>query len=69
MSYAFWHGRAWVLTFRSEDIDVRDALESRSQDWVHVDDDRFNDADYTFLTRRTLQQIAARAYSGAGMYR
>ena len=68
LSDAFWHGRTWVLTLRNEDSDVRHALESRSQDWVHVDDDRFDGAD-TFLTRRTLQQIASRSYSGAGMYR
>ena len=62
---AFWHGRPWVLTFRAEDRDMRDALENRSQDGVHVDDDNLDGPKVHGW--RTLQQVLRRSYNGAGM--
>ncbi len=39
---AFWHARPWVLAFRGEDRDMRHALEHRSQDGMHVDDEQLD---------------------------
>ena len=62
---AFLHGQLWVLTFRAEDRDMRHALEDRSQDGVHVDDDNLDGPKVHGW--RTLQQVLRRSYNGAGM--
>ena len=62
---AFLHGQPWVLTFRAEDRDMRHALEDRSQDGVHVDDDNLDGPKVHGW--RTLQQVLRRSYNGAGM--
>ena len=68
LSDAFWSGKPWVLTFRADDVHIQNALEDRSQDWVHVDDDRFeNWTQQLAQNMRTLEQVRARTYIGAGM--
>ena len=62
---AFWQGSPWVLTFGAEGRDMRRALEKRSQDWVHVDDDNLDGPKVNGW--RTLQQVLSRSYNGAGM--
>ncbi len=62
---AFLHGQTWVLTFRAEDRERRHALEDRSQDGVHVDDDNLDGPKVNGW--RTLQQVLSRSYNGAGM--
>ena len=62
---AFWQGSPWVLTFGAEGRDMRRALETRSQDWVHVDDDNLDGPRVNGW--RTLQQVLSRSYNGAGM--
>ena len=62
---AFWQGSPWVLTFGAEGRDMRRALEKRSQDWVHVDDDNLDGPRVNGW--RTLQQVLSRSYNGAGM--
>jgi len=62
---AFWQGSPWVLTFGAEGRDMRRALETRSQDWVHVDDDNLDG--FRVNGWRTLQQVLSRSYNGAGM--
>ena len=62
---AFWQGSPWVLTFGAEGRDMRRALETRSQDWVHVDDDNLDEPRVNGW--RTLQQVLSRSYNGAGM--
>ena len=62
---AFWQGSPWVLTFGAEGRDMRRALETRSQDWVHVDDDNWDVPRVNGW--RTLQQVLSRSYNGAGM--
>ena len=62
---AFWRGSPGVLTFGAEGRDMRRALETRSQDWVHVDDDNLDGPRVNGW--RTLQQVLSRSYNGAGM--
>ena len=62
---AFWRGSPGVLTFGAEGRDMRRALEKRSQDWVHVDDDNLDGPRVNGW--RTLQQVLSRSYNGAGM--
>ena len=73
LANAVWHGCDFLFTFRGEVSRVRltlehrsrrRSLEHRSQDWAHVDDDRFD----TWIPQwRTLRQVPTRSYSGAGM--
>jgi hypothetical protein len=69
MPFAYWFGQPWVITFtETNEEELKGVLEERSQDWVSVDDERF-DRPETWNPNpwRTLKAIADRQYSGAGM--
>ena len=69
MSIAYCVGQPWVITFTETDAEVlKDVLEERSQDWVSVNDERFDGPEpWSSNPWRTLRAIADRQYSGAGM--
>jgi hypothetical protein len=69
MACQFWHGHSWVITFREDNNEtLRRVLEDRSQDWVSQEDERYEGIEpWSPPHWRTLMEVAARRYSGAGM--
>ena len=71
MSEQYVDGNSWMMDFaEGSENGFKDYLEHRSQDWVGVDDSRYNFAEPWIPPSpwRTLRAIADRRYTGAAMF-